>query len=105
MVEGGLSGGVIVPASGTDLSNFTLMAVYEPLSNGAWFLGELSKFVHVSPKRFDYVGVGGGGAVGIIAGVRGSPGESITLTAVDTNTTVRIKNVVIPLGGLLNIEF
>jgi len=26
--------------------------VYEPLSNGAYFLGELSKFVHASPQVF-----------------------------------------------------
>lgn len=106
VVGGGLAGGgLVLPASGGDLSNFTLMAVYEPMANGAWFLGELGKFVHVSPQRFDFVGVGGGGVAGIQAAVRGFPGESITLTAVDANATVRVKTVVVPAGGLAQVEF
>jgi len=46
---------VLIPATGTELSNFSLTAVYERLPNGAFFLGELNKFVHVSPHRFEYV--------------------------------------------------
>ena len=43
---------VVVPATGTGLPNFSLTAVYEPQCGGAYFLGELSKFVHVSPQRY-----------------------------------------------------
>ena len=33
--------GLVVPATGTDLSNFSLWNIYEPLSSGAYFLGLL----------------------------------------------------------------
>ena len=38
---------------GPTIANYSLTAVYEPLPNGAYFVGELQKFVHVSPQRFD----------------------------------------------------
>ena len=91
---------VVVPASGADIGDFTLLNVYEPLENGAWFLGELSKFVHVSPQRFDYAGAGGAGP----AGVRGSPGEAVVLTAVDGKGVAHVAQVVIPAGGIIDVE-
>merc|ERR1712166_595412 len=47
-----------IPAVATAKQNITaygLWSVYEPTSNGAYFLGELEKFVHVSPQRFEHV--------------------------------------------------
>ena len=38
-----------------NITKFTYIVIYEPASNGAYFLGELDKFVHVSPQRFDSV--------------------------------------------------
>jgi hypothetical protein len=95
---------LVAPASGTALNNFTLLAVYEPLESGAWFLGELAKFVHVSPQRFDYVAVGGAGASGVAVGVRGSQGESVLLTSVDAKGVVHVQSVDIPEGGYVEAE-
>jgi hypothetical protein len=41
----------------------SLLALHEPLSNGAFFLGELDKFVHTSPQRFAQIQMGGSGPV------------------------------------------
>ncbi len=95
---------LLAPASGTDLADFTLLAVYEPLSNGAWLLGELAKFVHVSPQRFDYVSVGGGGPSGIVAGLLGSAGEVVLVTSVDGKGVVHVQSVVIPEGGFVEAQ-
>jgi hypothetical protein len=95
---------LVAPASGINLNNFTLLAVYEPLESGAWFLGELAKFVHVSPQRFDYVAVGGAGASGVAVGVRGSQGESVLLTSVDAKGVVHVQSVDIPEGGYVEAE-
>ncbi len=92
---------VVVPASGTSApANFTLLAVYEPFENGAWLLGELTKFVHVSPQRFDWAGVGGAGKSGLRAGVRGAAGEVVRVTSVDANGTVHVADIAIPQGGV-----
>ena len=88
-----------IPASGTGIGNLTFVAVHEPLTNGAFFLGELTKFVHVSPQRFDSVTVGGSGAAGITTTVRGTAGESVLLTAVDASGTVRTAMALIGAGG------
>ena len=93
-----------VPASGTDLADFSLLAVYEPLESGAWFLGELAKFVHVSPQRFDYVAVGGGGPSRVLVGVRGSAGEAVLLTSVDAGGVVHVQSVVVPEGGYVEAQ-
>ena len=95
---------LISPASGTDISQFSLLAVYEPMGNGAWFLGELAKFVHVSPQRFDFVAVGGEGPAGLVAGVRGFPGEAVLLTAVDSKGVVRLQTALVPEGGFVEVE-
>ena len=95
--------GLIVPASGTGLSNFTLLAVHEPSPSGAFFLGELAKFVHVSPQRFDYVSASGSGAAGFTVGVRGSAGEAVLLTAVDAGGVVRTATASIPAGGFVEV--
>ena len=42
-------------AVGTSITDFSYTVVYEPMQNGAYFLGELRKFVHVSPQRFDKI--------------------------------------------------
>ena len=104
----------IIAATGTDpnLSNASLTIVYEPLSNGAYFLGELNKFVHVSSQRFDYILVGEDansigtvppGPSGIVVGVKGTPGQSITLVAVDPNQIVHIVDVIIPESSFIDV--
>ena len=98
-------GSVVVPASGTaSLANFTLLAVYEPFENGAWLLGELAKFVHVSPQRFDWAGVGGAGKSGPRAAVRGAAGERVRVTTVDANGTVHVADGAIPAGGATVVD-
>merc|ERR1712196_639114 len=72
-----------LPAVGGTIANYSLTVVYEPTGNGAYFLGELAKFVHVSPQRFAYVLVKGSGPCGLTAGVKGASGEHVTLVAVD----------------------
>jgi len=71
-----------LPAVGGTIADFSLTAVYEPQGNGAYFLGELSKFVHVSPQRFEAVVVGGDGPCGlkvnIITGSNGRRSEVAT---------------------------
>ena len=95
-----------VPSTGgaTNLSAFAFWAVAEPLENGAFFLGELAKFVHVAPQRFDYVGVGGTAAAGLRIGVRGSSGEAVLLTAIDSGGIVRIVTANIPVLGFIEID-
>lgn len=106
-----------IPATGGNPDDQSLTVVYEPLSNGAWFLGELSKFVHVSPQRFEYIlagstaeqyaaedGVGvQPGPAGLIVGVKGTAGQSVTLVAIDATQTTRVVTVVIPESGFLDV--
>jgi hypothetical protein len=135
---------VSIPATGTELSNFSLTAVYERLPNGAFFLGELTKFVHVSPQRFEYVyaapsvtdsanaadrGAAAGetgsqnadrkkasahdprtaplaaaGPAGVVVGVVGSPGQAITLVAVDPQGIVRLAVAQVPAAGFVEVS-
>ena len=46
---------VLIPATGTDVSDMSLTAVYTQACGGVYFVGELAKIVHVSPQRFSYV--------------------------------------------------
>lgn len=94
-----------IAATGTNLSQYSLTAVYEALSNGAFFLGELTKFVHVSPQRFEYVLVDAehGGKAGLVAGVRGCAGESLTLVAVDAGGITRVAHVTLPTSGFADV--
>lgn len=76
--------GLEILPTGDDPSNFSLTVAYEPLENGAYLLGELTKFVHVSPQRFEQIAVGhGAGPAGIVVTVRGVSGEVVELYAVD----------------------
>ena len=101
----------ILPASarpvigyvGGRIQNFSFTAVYEPTANGAYFLGELTKFVHASPQRFSHVHVAGGGACGLSVGVRGSAGEEVHLAAVDPSGTTRLATATIPAGGATEV--
>lgn len=90
------------------LAAYSLTAAYVPLPNGAYFLGDLSSFVHASPQRFPYVlsGAAGGGAgpAGITAGVRGTAGQTITVVAVDPTGIVRSQAVTLPVGGLAEVS-
>ena len=99
---------VVIPATGTNIDSFSLHAVAVELSNGAFFLGELVKLVHVSPQRFAYVLVGpprtgGAGPAGIVAGVRGTAGQVVVVAAVDPMGIVRVVNVTLPASGFADL--
>ena len=86
---------VIAPVGG-HIANYSLTVVHEPASNGAYFLGEPSKFVHVSPQRFGSIMVKGTAPCGLAVALQPSKSkESITLVCVDPSaasagTTVAI---------------
>ena len=82
------------------ITNYSYSVVYEPLSNGAYFLGELQKFVHVSPQRFDSLKVQNGvsSPCGFSVRVHGSSGEALTLVGVDPHGVAHVKKVEIPQG-------
>ena len=84
-----------VPA---DIRAFGYWSIYEPAPNGAYFLGELTKFVHVSPQRFERVSVAGRGACGLTAIVKGTPGERVRLVAVDPKGVAHVS--VAEVGGV-----
>ena len=90
------------------LAEYSLTAVYSPLPNGAYFLGDLSSFVHVSPQRFTYVlsgqGGSGSGPAGVIVGIQGTAGQVITVVAVDPKGIVRSQSVALPIGGLTEVS-
>lgn len=75
--------------------------MYEPTSNGAYFVGELEKFIHVSPQRFAYVRVLGSGPCGLTVGVRGTAGESVNLVAVDASGITHVHAVTIAATGVV----
>jgi len=89
----------VIPPTGPTIRNYSLTAVYEEASNGAFFVGELAKFVHVSPQRFSHVTVRGTGPSGLSVGVKGSAGEKLTLVAVDSKGVVHVTAVTIPASG------
>ena len=64
----------VIEAVGGNITDYSLSAIYLPNTNGAYFLGELAKFVHVSPQRFESVSVGGNGPCGPTAEVYADPG-------------------------------
>ena len=57
----------------------TVQPYAEAAANGAFFLGELEKFVHVSPQRFERVAEGGNGPCGLAVRVIGGSGEQVRL--------------------------
>ena len=100
---------VINATGAASLAAYSLTAVYAPLPNGAYFLGDLSSFVHASPQRFPYVlagaqGGGGPGPAGVTAGVRGTPGQVVTVVAVDPQGIVRSQAVTVSNGGLTEVS-
>lgn len=93
----------VIPATGNTIANFSYWSVYEPASNGAYFVGELEKFVHVSPQRFDHVTVTGSGPSGLTVGVKGTAGEKISLVAVDPKGITHVTTVTIPAAGSVDV--
>ena len=88
---------MVLPATaGTDVN---LIAVHEPLPNGAYLLGELAKFVHVSPQRFAGVTLGGSGPCGFTVNVLGAPGEALSIVAVDPGGKPHVATSRVPMGG------
>ena len=94
---------VVMPPTGGNITDYTYIAVYEPASNGAYFLGELNKFVHVSPQRFESVLVKGTGACGLTVSAKGTAGTTITLIAVDPKSIVHVANVTFPGNGVAEV--
>ena len=98
----------IIPATGTDLSDFSLIVISTPINTTkgiVYFLGELTKFTHVSSQRFEYVIVDivNGGRAGLIAGVRGSSGQNVTVTAIDALGIASVKSVILPTSGFADL--
>ena len=89
-----------IAAVGSVITNYSYSVVYEPLSNGAYFLGELQKFVHVSPQRFDSLKVQNGlsSPCGFSVQVHGTSGEALTLVGVDPHGVAHVKQIEIPHG-------
>lgn len=94
-----------IKAVGDAITDFSYTAIYEPLSNGAYFLGELEKFVHVSPQRYASVVVGGSGACGVTATVKGTVGEQVKQACVDAAGTVHVTTATVNAAGRVAIEF
>lgn len=97
----------VLPAVGArsqDITAYGYWSIYEPLSNGAYFLGELTKIVHVAPQRFESVKVKGSGPCGLVVKLKGSPNEQIDLVAVDPSGIVRIKAATISATGTASVE-
>lgn len=98
---------IVIPATGTDLSNCSLTSIHESMTSAhgsVFFLGELTKFVHVSPQRFAFVRAGGTGRVGLQVGVRGAAAEKLELVAIDAAGLVRITPVTIPAANYIEID-
>ena len=95
---------LVIPALGTNLSALALYSLHAPLPNGAYFLGELAKFVHVAPQRFSYVSAGGAGAAGVAVGVLGASGEVVALAAVDAGGVVRTATARVGASGAVDVE-
>ena len=93
----------VIPAAGGDITKFTYVAIYEAASNGAYFLGELDKFVHVSPQRFESVLVKGAGPCGLTVQLKGSPGQSIEMPCIDAKGTVHVSSAKIPASGAVAV--
>lgn len=92
-----------LPPAGGNISDFVYISVYEPASNSAYFLGELNKFVHVSPQRFESVLVKGSGPCGLTVSVKGTSGDDIDLPCIDAKGTVHVKTASIPATGRVDV--
>lgn len=101
-----LAGGQMptIAAVGSTIKDYSYTVVYEPAINGAYFLGELAKFVHVSPQRFDHVQVSGSGPCGLTVRVKGTVGQKVDLAAVDPKGTVHVTAASIPSSGFADVE-
>jgi hypothetical protein len=92
-----------LPPAGGNITDFVYISVYEPASNGAYFLGELNKFVHVSPQRFNSVLVKGAGPCGLTVSVKGTSGDSIALPCIDAKGIIHVKSASIPAAGSVDV--
>ena len=92
-----------IPSVGGQISDYSLTVVYEPQSNGAYFLGELDKFVHVSPQRFESVEVKGSGPCGLTATLKGAAGAKVSHTCIDSKGTVHATTTTIASGGSVDV--
>ena len=92
-----------MPAS--DQSNVTggsdfapSLTTLSPLcSNGVALLGDLTKMVPLSPRRFLNVFCAGGG---VNATIMGSAGERVPLTYLTVAGVVRVVDFVVPVSGI-----
>eukprot|EP00756_Hemistasia_phaeocysticola_P044960 Hpha_TRINITY_DN18735_c0_g1::TRINITY_DN18735_c0_g1_i1::g.47372::m.47372 len=92
-----------VASTKLDITAYGYWSVYEPAANGAYLLGELNKFVHVSPQRFRGVSVKGSGPCGLTIEVMGSNSETVKIVCVDPTGTVHITAVQIPQQGTAQV--
>lgn len=99
--------------TGAALSNFSLTAIHPAVGGGvrgAFFLGELSKFVHVSPLRFESVAeeadpaADGVGPCALAVVVRGAPGEEVRLVCIDAGGITRVATAKIPAAGRAKVR-
>lgn len=89
---------------GGEITDYSLTVVYEPQSNGAYFLGELEKFVHVSPQRFASVEVKGSGACGLTATLKGVADEKVKHACIDAKGIVHATETTIAEGGVAEVS-
>ena len=102
-VTPGGSTGPVFTAPKSDMTNVTGGTDYKPVvttvwplcSSGAVFLGELSKYVAVSPQRFSDVACTG---TGVTSKVHGTPGEGVVVYSI-TGGQVVVQTVQVPSAG------
>ena len=90
--------------AGTDLAP-DITSVWTPCGGGWVYLGELSKYVSVSPIRFTSITCT---TQGILVTAVGVPHENLTLTALRPNAgsyQVSAKEVVVPPAGQVVVRF
>jgi hypothetical protein len=100
-----LTAGVAPTIPATKGAEVSLLSFYEPLPNGAYLLGELSKFVHVSPQRFADIALGGDGPCGFSVRVLGAADEAILVWAVDPQGVIRSADVHVGVSGSATAVF
>mmetsp|Transcript_73923 Transcript_73923/g.146981 ORF Transcript_73923/g.146981 Transcript_73923/m.146981 type:complete len:98 (+) Transcript_73923:35-328(+) len=89
---------------GGTIKNYSLTVVYEPQSNGAYFLGDLTKFIHVSPQQFKSVKVQGSGPCGLTVTLKGKSGDSLTHVCVDSQGIVHVTTTTVSNSGVAEVK-
>ena len=77
--------------------------MYVLLRESGAFLGELDKFVHGSPQRFESGAVKGSGPCGLTATLKGAAGAKVSHTCIDSKGTVHATTTTIASGGSVDV--